>query len=138
MVRPEPIFANKPVETFRDYDGNSEIHERVRRTYKLMHTHQTMDFAQGKVHMNLFLMLRILIKNCPLLFQLNEWCRFDRFSATIMEALERLNNLIDESDPDTNLPNIVHAFQTAERIREAHPDRDWFHLTGLIHDLGKV
>lgn len=55
-----------------------------------------------------------------------------------MEALERLNDLVDESDPDTDLPNIVHAFQTAERIRHSHPDRDWFHLTGLIHDLGKV
>ena len=28
-----------------------------------------------------------------------------------------LNNLVDESDPDLDLPNIVHAFQTAERIR---------------------
>ena len=50
----------------------------------------------------------------------------------------RLNDLIDESDPDSTMPNIVHAFQTAERIRHSHPDRDWFHLTGLIHDLGKV
>ena len=30
---------------------------------------------------------------------------------------DMLNNLIDESDPDLDLPNIVHAFQTAERIR---------------------
>lgn len=49
-----------------------------------------------------------------------------------------MNNLVDESDPDTDLPNIVHAFQTAELIRKEHPDLDWFHLTGLIHDLGKV
>ena len=49
MVRPEPIFANKPIEAFRDYDGKSAIHERVRRTYQLMHTHQTMDFSQRKV-----------------------------------------------------------------------------------------
>ncbi|XP_057381744.1 inositol oxygenase-like [Daphnia carinata] len=117
MIRPEPIFANKPIEAFRQYDGIDSIHERVFRTYKLMHTYQTTEFAQGK---------------------LNEWCKFDRFSSTIMEALERLNNLVDESDPDSDLPNIVHAFQTAERIRESHPDRDWFHLTGLIHDLGKV
>ena len=32
----------------------------------------------------------------------------------------------------------MHCFQTAERIREAHPDLDWFHLTGLIHDVGKI
>lgn len=49
MVRPEPIFANKPIEAFRQYEGNSSIHERVFRTYKLMHTHQTTEFAQRKV-----------------------------------------------------------------------------------------
>lgn len=38
----------------------------------------------------------------------------------------------------TDLPNIYHAFQTAERIREKHPDEDWFHLIGLIHDMGKI
>ena len=57
---------------------------------------------------------------------------------TILEAVHLLDALIDESDPDTDLPNSVHAFQTAERIRADHPDEDWFHLTGLIHDLGKV
>ena len=55
-----------------------------------------------------------------------------------MEALEKLNDLVDESDPDIDLPNIVHAFQTAEQIRRDHPDKEWFQLTGLIHDLGKV
>jgi predicted HD phosphohydrolase len=57
---------------------------------------------------------------------------------TIREGLEKLNDLIDESDPDTSLPNIVHAFQTAERAREEFPEHDWLHLIGLIHDLGKV
>jgi inositol oxygenase len=56
----------------------------------------------------------------------------------IRAALEKLNDLIDESDPDTTLPNIVHAFQTAERAREEFPEHDWLHLTGLIHDLGKI
>lgn len=70
------------------------------------------------------------------------------------------------SHPQTDLPNSVHAFQTAERIREAHPDKgthrregsstcphppshpslvlfllptsEWFQVTGLIHDMGKV
>lgn len=69
---------------------------------------------------------------------MKEWFRFDKFKMTVKDALIKLNNLVDESDPDTNLPNIVHAFQTAESIRKEHPDLDWFHLTGLIHDLGKV
>ena len=73
-----------------------------------------------------------------------------------MKALEMLNELVDESDPDLDLPNIVHAFQvitifcilymctlnviiqTAERIRADHPDKEWLQLIGLIHDLGKV
>ena len=38
----------------------------------------------------------------------------------------------------TDNPNSFHCYQTAERIREVHPDKDWFHLTGLIHDVGKV
>ena len=56
----------------------------------------------------------------------------------MLEALYCLNNLVDESDPDTNIANSVHAFQTAERIRQIHPDKEWFHLVGLIHDVGKV
>lgn len=54
------------------------------------------------------------------------------------DALEKLNELVDESDPDVDIPNIVHAFQTAERIRKDYPSDDWFQLTGLIHDAGKV
>lgn len=89
-----------------------------------------------------------------------------------------LDGLVDESDPDVDFPNSFHAFQTAEGIRKAHPDKgvlprlpgvlgawpcppprpspssalgpasplqpalaslpDWFHLVGLLHDLGKV
>lgn len=57
---------------------------------------------------------------------------------SIREALEKLNDLVDESDPDLDLPNIIHAFQTAERARIEFPQHDWLHLTGLIHDLGKI
>lgn len=52
--------------------------------------------------------------------------------------MEKLNDLVDESDPDIDLPNIVHAFQAAETAREEFPDDDWLHFTALIHDLGKV
>lgn len=34
-----------------------------------------------------------------------------------------LDGLIDESDPDVDFPNSFHAFQTAEGIRKAHPDK---------------
>lgn len=40
-----------------------------------------------------------------------------------MEALELLDQLVDESDPDVDFPNSFHAYQTAEGIRRAHPDK---------------
>lgn len=67
-----------------------------------------------------------------------DWLQFNHFTATIREALEKLNDLVDESDPDLDLPNIIHAFQAAERARAEFPEHDWLHLTALIHDLGKV
>ena len=57
---------------------------------------------------------------------------------TIMDAIEKLNELVDESDPDCDVPNAYHAYQTAEGIRRVHPDKDWFHFVGFIHDLGKL
>lgn len=56
---------------------------------------------------------------------------------SVWEALEKLNTLIDESDPDTSVGQIEHLLQTAEAIRrDGKPD--WMQLTGLIHDLGKL
>jgi inositol oxygenase len=55
----------------------------------------------------------------------------------IWEAMEFLNTLVDDSDPDTDLSQLEHLLQTAEQIRsDGHPR--WFILTGLIHDLGKI
>lgn len=42
---------------------------------------------------------------------------------TVMEAVDMLDDLVDESDPDVDFPNSFHAFQTAEGIRKAHPDK---------------
>jgi inositol oxygenase len=56
---------------------------------------------------------------------------------SVWEALEMLNTLVDESDPDTSVGQIEHLLQTAEAIRrDGKPD--WMQLTGLIHDLGKL
>lgn len=60
-----------------------------------------------------------------------------RAKMTIWEGLEKLNKLLDESDPDTELSQIDHALQTAEAIRRDGKPR-WFQLVGLIHDLGKL
>lgn len=56
---------------------------------------------------------------------------------TIEEAFAELENYVDASDPDLDLPNMLHLLQTAEGIRRAgHPD--WLQLTGLLHDMGKI
>ncbi|XP_072017214.1 inositol oxygenase-like [Amphiura filiformis] len=106
---------------FRQHEQSSvtskEHMETVRRNYKLMHTYQTVDFVKQKRA---------------------EYGKMEKGEHTIMEALDMTNSVIDETDPDMSIPNIFHAYQTAERIREIHPDKDWFHLVGLIHDLGKI
>lgn len=60
-----------------------------------------------------------------------------RAKMTIWQAMEKLNTLIDESDPDTSLSQIEHLLQSAEAIRRDGKPR-WMQLTGLIHDLGKL
>ncbi|KAK3328602.1 hypothetical protein B0T19DRAFT_356911 [Cercophora scortea] len=56
---------------------------------------------------------------------------------SIWEAMEKLDTLVDESDPDTQLGQIQHLLQSAEAIRRDGKPR-WMQLTGLIHDLGKL
>lgn len=56
---------------------------------------------------------------------------------TIWQAMEKLNTLVDESDPDTSLSQIEHLLQSAEAIRRDGKPR-WMQVTGLIHDLGKL
>ncbi|CAM1507432.1 Fc.00g070730.m01.CDS01 [Cosmosporella sp. VM-42] len=60
-----------------------------------------------------------------------------RTEMTIWEAMEKLNTLIDESDPDTSLSQIEHLLQSAEAIRRDGKPK-WMQVTGLIHDLGKL
>jgi inositol oxygenase len=51
-----------------------------------------------------------------------------------------LDGITDLSDPDTALPNSIHALQVAEGIRLSgkYNDCDWMPLVGLIHDMGKI
>ena len=56
---------------------------------------------------------------------------------SIWDAVEFLNTLVDDSDPDIELDQLQHLLQTSEAIRsDGHPD--WFVLTGFLHDVGKV
>jgi len=57
---------------------------------------------------------------------------------SIKKALSMMNEFIDPSDPDLDVENSIHAYQTAERIRKKYPNDKEFQIIGLIHDLGKV
>jgi len=99
---------------FRNYD--SDTRDGVREFYRLNHTQQTVAFVEA-----------MRAKYLP---------RQQRRMG-VWEAMDCLNTLVDDSDPDTESAQIAHAVQTAEAIR-ADGHADWFVLTGLIHDLGKV
>jgi len=104
----------KKQSSFRDYGDN--VRPAVREFYRLNHRYQTLKFVRGKE-------MEYLAKN--------------HRAMGIWEAMEFLDTLVDDSDPDTQLTQIEHLMQTAEAIRaDGHPR--WFILVGLIHDLGKI
>ena len=106
--------ANRKKEEFRQH--SAEAPPVVREFYRLNHTHQTRDFVQQKRR---------------------EYLSLNKRRMSVWEAMEYLNTLVDDSDPDTDLTQIEHLVQTAEAIRrDGHPR--WMVLTGLIHDLGKI
>lgn len=108
---PESVSDDR---AFRDYE--SEQRPTVREFYRLNHKNQTYAFVQSKRR---------------------EFLGLNRRQMGIWEAMEFLNTLVDDSDPDTELTQIEHLLQTAEAARhDGQPD--WFVLTALIHDLGKI
>ncbi len=103
----------KPEHDFRDYDN---VSEKVLKFYRLNHTHQTLDFVVA---------------------QKKKYYPRNKKVMSIWDAMKMLDTIVDDSDPDLNSAQTVHAFQTAEQLRkDGHPR--WLILTGLIHDLGKV
>lgn len=67
-----------------------------------------------------------------------EYGKLDKVEMSIWECCELLNDVIDDSDPDLDEPQIEHLLQTAEAIRKDYPDEDWLHLTGLIHGMSYI
>lgn len=64
-----------------------------------------------------------------------EYGKLDKVEMSIWECCELLNEVVDESDPDLDEPQIEHLLQTAEAIRKDYPDEGWLHLTALIHGI---
>lgn len=108
-----PLHAND-TQTFRNYEDTER--DSVEELYRLNHTNQTLAFVQA---------------------QEKKYTPLNHAKIGMWDVLEKLNGLVDDSDPDLDLPQMVHALQTAESIRaDGHPD--WLILTGLIHDCGKM
>ena len=99
---------------YRDY--TETISQQVREFYRANHRFQTVEFGNS---------------------QRDKYLNHSYAKMGIWEALELLNTVIGESDPDTEFSQIQHCLQTSEAIRaKGHPR--WFILVGLIHDLGKI
>ncbi|CAN8096179.1 unnamed protein product [Discula destructiva] len=107
--------ATKDKSTFRQYE---DACDRVKNFYAEQHAKQTVAY------------------NLAARTRFNSAAR-PRVELTIWEAMEKLETLVDESDPDTELGQIAHLLQSAEAIRRDGKPR-WMQLTGLIHDLGKL
>ena len=106
--------ASADLQTYRHY--NHPAQDTDQEFYRLNHTYQTYDFVHRKE---------------------KDFLSFNRRAMTVWEATEFLNQLDDDTDPGTSLSQQQRLLQTAEAIRaDDHPD--WFILTGLIHDLGKI
>src|SRR3954447_3350817 len=111
---PDHAPAKRTDSTFRDY--RKEARPSVKEFYRLNHANQTYDFAKRKRR---------------------EFLSLNKRRMGIWEAMEYLNTLVDDSDPDTDLSQIEHLLQSAESVRRDGQPR-WFVLTALIHDLGKI
>ena len=111
------VNQTKAKEEFRVYEEKTcDRFQVVKEHYKDMSTFQDLSFVNRMYE---------------------KFHTFDKAKMTVWEAFDKLGNYVDSSDPDIDLPNIEHGFQTAEAIRKAgHPD--WMQLIGLIHDMGKI
>ena len=111
---PETIATDKSTDAFRNYA--TPPRDTVKEFYRLNHTYQSYDFVMQKE---------------------KEFLGFSKKEMPIWKAFDFLNELVDDSDPDTDLDQMQHLLQTSEAIRrDGHPD--WMVLVGLVHDMGKV
>lgn len=104
-------------EEYRNYDENNKNYDKISKCYLMNHKYQTFDYV---------------------LKMKNEYKKCNKYKLSIFEIIKLMDDIIDESDPDNDRPQIYHFIQTAESCRKLYPDLDWFHLVGFLHDLGKI
>lgn len=114
----EKINPKKSKEDFRNYvDSKQQL--RVQNFYQKQHENMNYEFVTKKR---------------------KELLEFNLFKKTTFSMAEYLNKVFDDSDPDTDASQLMHAIQTAESCRKAYPGEqyDWFHITSFVHDMGKI
>src|SRR5258707_11289067 len=99
-----PTAGQKAKDDYRDYANPAR--DTVRDFYRLNHRYQAYDFVRQKKQ---------------------EFLRLDRRRMTVLEALDFLDTLVDDSDPDISLSQREHLLQSAEAVRAAGHE-DWFVL----------
>lgn len=82
--------------TFRNYT-DSKFQDRVERTYRNMQVNQTLEFVKQNK---------------------DKYCKLAHGNMDVYEVFKLLEEVVDESDPDSELPQIIHAYQSAESIYE--------------------
>lgn len=111
-------FQTKRTEPFRNYEDSAR-QKTVERFYHDHHVAQTyasvLDCEEKVLKLNLKRM-------------------------SIKDALDIADSIVDDSDPDTESSQLIHLLQTGESLKAMFPGEqyDWLHLTGFLHDLGKI
>ncbi|GLT32247.1 hypothetical protein SLA2020_069260 [Shorea laevis] len=112
FVAPE---INSIRQIFRDHNAECERQKKVEEFYRKQHVNQIYDFVKRMYE---------------------ESSKLNRMEMSILEYCELLNEVVDDTDPDLDEPQIQHLLQSAEAIRKDYPDEEyWLHLTALIHDI---
>ena len=113
---------HKKVDTFRKYDIYNNMDQKTKDKMIIIHNTYKMQRTNINYFFNSYL--------------INKYCNFNSLT-NFWSLFYSLDGIVDLSDPDTSLPNSLHALQTAEAIRKAGKP-DWYILCGLIHDMGKI
>lgn len=120
-----PTIPKININNYRIYDINTS--QNVQNLHKMQIIHKTYKQQRAKIN---YTSNEYLI---------NKYTSNFTSKSNFWGIFSLLDGIIDLSDPDTSLPNSIHALQTAEAIRKSPKNYpDWMPLVGLIHDMGKI
>lgn len=148
MAENVPTFvpgSDKAVEAFRVYERTDKgWNSTVYKHYRAMRTNQTLAFVNRmleKYSLESFGVRPVTPAGAELLRAAGVSSGVEGapdgskgLTMSVRDMFKLLEKYVDASDPDTELPNLIHMIQTAERARAAG-EPDWFVLTCLIHDM---